>query len=129
MDDYFADAPIISTYTRAQAIEDGVLVDVSAMAKEAGFRYPVAVTRAVYDEYVNPKPMPKTNDERGRLWDLLTILRIKCRTEASPCMEFSVLFKVMDGAVARLRKVALKAIIDGGDDGEPVITVLLPDED
>ena len=28
---------IISTYTRAQAIEDGVLIDVSPIAKEAGF--------------------------------------------------------------------------------------------
>ncbi len=29
---------VISTYTRAQAIQDGVLVDVSAMAREAGFK-------------------------------------------------------------------------------------------
>ena len=33
---------IIYAYTRAQAIEDGVLADVSEVAKEAGFRYPVA---------------------------------------------------------------------------------------
>jgi len=34
---------VIHTYTRAQAIEDGVLIDVSEMAREAGFRWPVAV--------------------------------------------------------------------------------------
>ena len=28
---------VISTYTRAQAIEDGVLIDPGSMAKEAGF--------------------------------------------------------------------------------------------
>ncbi len=33
---------VISTYTRAQAIEDGVLVDAGSMAQEAGFKWPVA---------------------------------------------------------------------------------------
>jgi len=28
---------VISAYTRAQAIEDGVLIDVSSIAKESGF--------------------------------------------------------------------------------------------
>ena len=35
-------APVISAYTRAQAIEDGILVDVSETAREAGFKIPVA---------------------------------------------------------------------------------------
>ena len=35
---------VISTYTRAQAIEDGVLVDVGSTAQEAGFKWPVALT-------------------------------------------------------------------------------------
>ena len=29
---------VISTYTRAQAIEDGVLIDAGSIAKEAGFK-------------------------------------------------------------------------------------------
>ena len=32
---------VIFTYTRAQAIADGVLIDVSKLAREASFRYPV----------------------------------------------------------------------------------------
>ncbi len=39
---------VISSYSRAQAIEDGVLVDISGLAREAGFRYPVAVSRGVF---------------------------------------------------------------------------------
>jgi type I site-specific restriction endonuclease len=35
---------VISTYTRAQALEDGVLVDAGAMAHEADFKWPVAIT-------------------------------------------------------------------------------------
>ena len=40
--------PIFSTYSRAQAIEDGILVDVSDTAREAGFTIPVALTRTVW---------------------------------------------------------------------------------
>ena len=41
--------PVISVYTRAQAIGDGILVDVSETAREAGFKIPVAVTRTVWN--------------------------------------------------------------------------------
>ena len=43
---FFGD--VISTYTRAQAIEDGVLIDAGNIAQEAGFQWPVAVTSAVW---------------------------------------------------------------------------------
>jgi hypothetical protein len=39
---------LIAAYTREQAIEDGTLVDVSKLAKEAGFRFPVAMTAAAW---------------------------------------------------------------------------------
>ena len=35
-----------------EALEDGVLVDVTKTAKEAGFRIPVAITRATWAEDV-----------------------------------------------------------------------------
>ena len=35
---------VVSSYTRTQAIADGVLVDVKALARDAGFRHPVAMT-------------------------------------------------------------------------------------
>ena len=43
---------IIDSYTRKQAIADGVLIDVTETASEAGFRIPVALTRAVWADYV-----------------------------------------------------------------------------
>jgi len=39
--------PVIYGYSREQAIADGVLIDVSELAREAGFRILVAVTAAV----------------------------------------------------------------------------------
>jgi hypothetical protein len=47
---------VVHRYGRRQAIADGVLVDVTATAREAGFRYPVALTRAVWDNYVRVPP-------------------------------------------------------------------------
>ena len=32
------DAEVISAYSRKQALEDGILVDISSLAKEASFR-------------------------------------------------------------------------------------------
>ncbi|WP_049473777.1 DUF6573 family protein, partial [Stenotrophomonas maltophilia] len=48
----FEPSDLIHSYTRAQAIEDGVLVDVSDVAKEAGFKLPVTITRAAWSRYV-----------------------------------------------------------------------------
>ena len=63
--DFWNDADIIDIYTRRQAIEDGVLVQLSgpgyqgdpwvpAMVAEAGFRYPVAMTATAFCRYVAP---------------------------------------------------------------------------
>jgi hypothetical protein len=40
------DADLIYRYTRADALRDGVLIDVSEVAREAGFKWPVALTAA-----------------------------------------------------------------------------------
>ena len=61
----------IHSYSRAQALADGVLIDVSSTAREAGIRFPTAVTRAVWDGYVRVPPGVECQDEAGRLWDVL----------------------------------------------------------
>ncbi|WP_325176197.1 DUF6573 family protein, partial [Xanthomonas hortorum] len=48
----FTASDIIHSHTRANLLEDGDLVDVSALAREAGFKVPVAVTRAVWADCV-----------------------------------------------------------------------------
>ena len=57
-DDIFGE--VIYSYTRAQAIEDGVLADASKMAREAGFRIPVAISTGVLG-YVTPTEAQKKN--------------------------------------------------------------------
>src|SRR5262249_20013183 len=67
--------PVILAYTRRQAFEDGVIIDVTETAKEAGFRIPVALTSAVWAEYVAVPEGVECQDEVGRLWDILWMCR------------------------------------------------------
>ena len=66
--------PVIYAYTRAQALSDGMQVDVTTTAQEAGFRTPVFLTWAVYDQFVSVPAGVEGQDEAGRLWDILWML-------------------------------------------------------
>jgi hypothetical protein len=126
---FWDDAEIIYAYTRAQAIEDGELVDVSETAREAGIKFPVAVTRAVWVKYVEIPEGVTCQDERGRLWDILWMLR--CNAGRGGDTLFFKLY-VRNHNRERLSSrdlVTLKAICGPGDTPEPVITIMLPDED
>jgi hypothetical protein len=120
---------IISRYTRAQAIEDGVLVDVTAQAKEAGIKIPTAMTCAVWNQYVELTPAARQagNDIEGRRWDILWMVRCAALRQPDACEIHFQLNVVTDRIQPSL--VTLKAICGPGDDGTPVITILLPQED
>ncbi|OUM87873.1 MAG: hypothetical protein BAA01_12040 [Bacillus thermozeamaize] len=114
----------IHRYTRQQAIADGVLIDVSEMAREAGFRYPVAITRGVYG-LITPSPGEELmgQSEDGRLWDVLFILYLAIKTSSQSTNE--IRFKVLISG----EEISLKALCHPDDQLEPVITIMLPDED
>ncbi len=119
--------PPISVYTRAQAFDDGVLVDVSETAREAGIIYPVAITQRLWADYITPddRSRPFGQSEEGRLWDVLYLLSVAART-GGEIVHYTVSFIMKE----RLRRtVGLKAVCGPGDDATPVITIMLPDED
>jgi hypothetical protein len=124
--------PVISSYSRKEAIDDCVLVDVSDMAKEAGFKWPVAVTREVWEECVAwseaDTKRQTVQDEKGRLWDVLWLAHLRIRLAKSPGTEAKFpLYVVPRGGKARTpKKVILKLVTGPGDDGEPVVTIMLP---
>lgn len=118
--------PVIFAYTRAEAIEDGYLVDVTETAKEAGFRYPVALTNAVYVRYVEVPEGVEGQDQSGRLWDILFMCGLKMRKTSGDRCFFELLVRNDN---RRPQRVKLKAVCSGDDEGKPCITVMLPDED
>ena len=124
----FDDAPVIHRYTRAQAIEDGMLIDLTAWAKETGFKFPVACTSAVWNQYVVPPPttVELGQSERGRLHDVLWMLFLAIRKSGGGDeLRFKVIFLQ---SPKRQETVTLKALCGPGDEGEPVLTVLNLDE-
>jgi hypothetical protein len=118
---------VISAYTREQAIADGVLIDVSETAKEAGIRYPTCLTRAVWNRYVEVPDNLPGQDREGRLWDILWM----CRWGISRSKDSSeLLFELhVANEPGPAKPVTLKAICGPGDKAEPVITICLPEED
>jgi hypothetical protein len=125
----FDEADLIHRYSRADALRDGVLIDVSETAKEAGFSYPVALTAATWERCVTVPPGVSCQDEAGRLWDVLFLLRCAIgRGGSGPEVRFGVHVR-NDNRERTPPLVRLKALCGPGDDGSPCITVMLPDED
>jgi hypothetical protein len=140
----FSQTDLISSYSRAQAIADGILVEAGPMAQEAGWKIPVALTAVAWTDCVewtegDSKRKHCGQDEAGRLWDVLWMgmiaakrhmARCEAQPDADPSRCRMMVYRVPRkgrGIVPRLTE--LKIIIDGGDDGLPVATILLPDED
>ena len=127
------DDEVIYSYSRAQALADGVLVDVSRMAAEANFRYPTAITADLHAR-ITPNEREKALGQsyEGRLWDILfmafiTVLRQRSADQAS----FEVgLFEAEADPPHHTRRSTLKLwmVVGPGDQGEPVITIGFPED-
>ena len=124
---------VVHTYTREQAMADGALIDVSQAAKEAGFRLPMAVTASVWADAVawdgSVEEECCDQDESGRLWDLLFMAHhaaVRAR-EGADRITFSWLRIPRGGREAE--EVSAILHIGPGDGGEPVLTVMFPEDD
>ncbi len=122
--------PPIHTYSRAEAIEDGILIDVTETAKEAGIKYPVAVTAELYN-YIEPTETEQEQgqDLQGRLWDTLYLFTLAARKTEGPLMQYCVNYvREQPDRTVKTETITIKAVIGPGDTPEPVITLMLPHE-
>ena len=121
-------APIYA-YSRTQAIADGFQVEVTKTAAEAGIRFPVFLTRAVFDTYVTVPPGVTGQDEGRRLWDIVWMLHFAIRRSRPGADRLPVGLYVRNGDI-RSRLVKLVAVCGplDLDDPQPAITLMLPDE-
>jgi hypothetical protein len=139
-------------YSRAQAIADGVLVDVSALhgatVAEAGFGVPVAMSAAAYRDFValHPEAAEAGCTLDGRIWDVLYMARAAMTGLTTPAREpgsSSLIYKLIavlpgepvsehnrePNQLCAGRETTLKAVVGPGDTLEPVLTIMLPTED
>ena len=125
---------IISVYTRAQAIADGVLNDVTKTAKECGFRIPVAITDTIWSRWIEASQELQEfgQSTEARLRDVLTVLYFRIHSlpkDATPRrLAFRVRF-LMDAENEGYEEPELTCDLSAGDAGEPVLTILIPEYD
>lgn len=126
-----SDEIAICAYSRAEALVDGMLVDVTDQAVLVGFKVPVAMSRAAWSESVEwtmaDSQRQGHQDQSGRLWDVLTLCFAKATKTERNELTFSLHCLSRNGDRKPLLML-LKAVIDGGDDGKPAITIMLPSE-
>lgn len=125
---------LIYSYSRKQAIEDGFLVDVSEVAKEAGFLHPVALTHAAYESCVawnetDSERKRLHQDESGRLWDVIYMARFNAKRSKSSQFIYDLFCVPKNGNETSPQRIRLKAVCGPGDTLEPVITIMLEGED
>lgn len=117
--DFFGEP--ISVYTRAQAIADGVLVDVSDRAKRYAIRFPMALTDGLYSVLTEHAD---TETLKHLCVDLLLITMRQKIIAASETDRIDFVIKL-----PHVPAIAVYALCTPGDSREPVITVMLPHED
>ena len=113
MSDIFDDFYVIFKYTRADALHDGVLIDITKLAKEFGFKIPSAVTNNLVSEI-----------------DVQTQLPVLLRTFIEKIKFGHGLGEMISTETISVTGKLIEVIlhVGGGDDGEPVLTLMLPED-
>jgi hypothetical protein len=120
---------LIHSYTRKQALEDGILIDVTDIGLFAGFKVPVAITALVHG-ITSIHEIP--GDGRPLRWflhKLLLIAQLHASYERNRnSREFNYDVPFMDENQERQIE-HFKCVLGPDDDGFPCVTVMMTWED
>lgn len=108
---------------RQDAIDDGDLIEITRMGRDAGIIYPLAISARAAQRMVPFPDMPQTVVTEN-LWDALHAFKDKASVTTSEEFEFQASL-YQNGIVPT---ITFKATVSPDDDGEPVITIMMPDE-
>lgn len=119
------ETPKTTTCTRAEAIKDSVLHDVSKSAHEAGLTHPTAITAEAWKETV-AWDHGGLQDEAGRLWDVLSMARLAIKSVAPEGSEatFTVYRVPNTEAADEAEPTGLIVRVGPGDSRERVLTIM-----
>ena len=120
----FEDLDLIAQYTRADAISEGVLIDLTKdfpITKRI-YKFPVACTQAVW-QILNSTP------SEWIIGEVIALIVASERDKTIILDESSHLFNVIIENSAPSERHTFKIICHAGDLGEPVLTISLPEED
>jgi uncharacterized protein DUF6573 len=118
----------IASYTRAEALADGWLIDVSDPAKEAGLLYSVAVTADVWVECIRIPEGLECDTEANRVWNIVWLLTCEIILEKREVDEITFRMYVRQAPNRLPQRVTLRAVCEPDDNGNPCLTVMLAEE-
>jgi hypothetical protein len=113
---------------RQQAIQAGVLIDVSTAAQKLGLTFPVTVTKPLWEIGIAPSDSVSEEEKAQRLRDVLMAfrLRIASQTTLSPLIDFPAMLSMPPGEIPQ--PVPLFALIQPDEQNRASATLLLPNE-
>lgn len=113
---------------RQQAIQAGILIDVTADAKKVGLTFPVTITKPLWEVGIAPLPTMSEEDKSARVRDVLMAFRLRLagQTTLSPLIDFPAMLAIPPGAVPQ--PVPLFALIQPDEENRAMATLLLPNE-
>ena len=117
-----------SPRAREEAIQTGLLIDVTPTALQLGITFPVTITRPLWEVgIVTNQPLPE-EDQTTRLRDILMAFRLRLAslTTISPLLDFPVLLTLPPNRVPQ--PVPLFALIQPDPTHQANVTLLLPNE-
>jgi hypothetical protein len=113
---------------RQEAIQSGVLIDVTPAAKELGLTFPITITKPLWDIGIVTSQSLSQEEQTGRLRDILMAFRLRLASLAtvSPLIDFPALLAIPPSTVPQ--PVPLFAIIQPDNGNQANVTLLLPNE-
>lgn len=117
----------IFTYTRAEAIADGVQFE-CPLAKEAGYQYPVFITCGIHS-LINEAVKYGVNDYNGVLWDILNVLKVEIRKQPNVKNVRAKVVIIWINDKPKVFEVVASIGAMDFDDAAPALTIMLPNED
>jgi len=113
---------------RHEAIQAGVLIDVTADAQKLGMSFPITITKPLWEVGIAPDQTLSEEAKAERLRDVLMAFRLRLASQAtlSPLIDFPAMLALPPGGVPQ--PVPLFALIQPGEQNQAMVTLLLPNE-
>lgn len=119
------DNDLIFSYSRKEAIEDGTLVDITAIAGTCGFRLNTCITEAIYNTLCN-----KTVNCEGIDKNIRYMLReVYAFIQANKHKQSDRLDVPLRLPGSEKERDVLRVVVGPGDDEKPVLTICYQGEE
>jgi Family of unknown function (DUF6573) len=111
-----------------QAIEAGVLIDVTPTAQQLGMSFPITITKPLWEADITVHQTLTEEDTARRLRDVLMAFRLRLSSlvTVSPLIDFPALLAIPPGTIPQ--PIPLFALIQPNKEHQATVTLLLPNE-